>query len=171
MRALLRALPLPIFLTVVAIVLLLVFTGRTELVLRVYVLALAAIALGHLVRAVGSAHPAAAGSPFDAALRRPKRRHERLPQLERVEREVTLGLSTAFDLHYRLRPSLRRTAAELLASRRGIDLDTSTQAARDALGDETWEIVRRDREPPQERSAPGIDIASLRAVVASLEAL
>lgn len=172
MRTALRAAQLPVLLTLVAIVLVVVLTGRTELVLHVYVLALAFIALAHLVRAVRTAHPPAR-SLFDSALPRPKRRHERLPQLERVEREVTLGLATAFDLHYRLRPSLRQTAAELLASHRGIDLDAPAQAkaARMALGEETWAIVRPDREPPENRSAPGLDIASLRNVVATLEAL
>ena len=32
---------------------------------------------------------------------------QRIPELERMEREVALGLATAFDLHYRLRPRLR----------------------------------------------------------------
>ena len=41
---------------------------------------------------------------------------------EKIEREVTLGLTTAFDLHFRLRPTLRRIASELLRARRGIDL-------------------------------------------------
>ena len=171
MRAALRLARLPALLTVVAVVLAFVATGRAELILRIWVLALAAVALLHLVRSVRAAQPPPAGSLFDSALRRPRRRQERLPQLERVERAVTLGLGTAFDLHYRLRPSLRRTAAELLSSHRGIDLDASPEAARTALGDETWELVRADREPPADRSAPGIDIASLRAVVASLEAL
>ena len=68
-----------------------------------------------------------------------------------MEREVALGLATAFDLHYRLRPRLRRIATELLAARRGIDLDGSPEAARRVLGDDAWEIVRGDREPPHER--------------------
>jgi hypothetical protein len=39
------------------------------------------------------------------------------------------------------------------------------------LGEETWQLVRKDREPPPERFASGLDIASLGRVVASLEAL
>ena len=34
-----------------------------------------------------------------------------------------------------------------------------------------WEIVREDREPPQERFGRGLEVASLRAIVGSLEAL
>jgi hypothetical protein len=172
MRGALRHAPLPVVLTLVAVTLLAVLSGRTELISHIYVLALATIALAHLVRAARGSLPAmAGGSPFDAALRRRPPRPERLPELERVEREVALGLSTAFDLHYRLRPALRRTAGELLASRRGIDLDRSPDAARRALGEQTWELVRADREPPRERFAPGLDIATLRGVVSALESL
>ena len=81
------------------------------------------------------------------------------------------GRRTAFDLHFRLRPTLRRIAYELLRSRRGIDLDANPEAARRALGDDTWELVRVDREPPHDRFAKGIDLESLRHVVVSLEAL
>ena len=88
-----------------------------------------------------------------------------------MEREVALGLATAFDLHYRLRPRLRRIATELLAARRGIDLDANPDAARRVLGDDAWEIVRSDREPSREHFAAGVDIASLRRAVAALEAL
>ena len=88
-----------------------------------------------------------------------------------MEREVALGLATAFDLHYRLRPRLRRIATELLAARRGIDLDANPDAARRVLGEDAWQIVRGDLEPPRERFAPGLDIGSLRLAVASLEGL
>jgi hypothetical protein len=171
MRRAIRTAKLPALLTFIAIVLMIALTGRAELVFHVYVLMVAAIALAHLVRAVRAVHPPASRSGFDSALRKRKVFQQRLPELERVERAVTLGMTTAFDLHYRLRPSLRRTATELLAVHRGIDLDRNPDAARNALGDETWEIVREDREPPADRSDPGIDIASLRAVVTSLEAI
>lgn len=171
MRAAIRVGQLPALLTVVLVVVLIVLPGRTELVLHVYALTIAAIALLHLVHAVRTAHPVSAASPFDAALRKPTRRDERLPELARVEREVSLGLATAFDLHYRLRPPLRRIAGELLAARRGIDLDGTPEAARKALGDETWEIVRADREPPRDRYGAGAELATLHAVVTSLETL
>ena len=72
-----------------------------------------------------------------------------------MEREVALGLSTDFDLHYRLRPTFRRIATELLAARRGIDLDANPDAAHRALGDDAWEIVRGDREPSRKHFAEG----------------
>jgi hypothetical protein len=167
----LRAAKLPALLTVVLVVLLVVLPGRAGLIVHLYVLAVAATALFHLVRFVRGAHPGAGPSRFDASLRRRPQRHERLPELTKIEREVALGMATAFDLHYRLRPSLRRTAAELLAARRGIDIDREPEAARRALGEDAWEIVRGDREPPDDRFAPGVRPATLERAVASLEAL
>lgn len=169
-RALRLARP-PVALTVAAIVAYIVLDGRVELIGHVYVLALATYALGHLVAAVRRANPPAGPSRFDAALRARPSRYERPPELEKAEREVALGIATAFDLHYRLRPSLRRIAGELLTARRAIDLDAQTEAAREALGEETWELVREDREPPAERYGRGLPLERLRTVVASLEAL
>ena len=161
----------PLFVTLALAIVLLAAPGRAELAVHVYVLVLAAVGLGHLVAALRSALPPRRPSPFDAALNARARPAQRIPELERMEREVSLGLATAFDLHYRLRPRLRRIAAELLAARRGIELDANPVAARRALGDDAWEIVRGDREPPRERFAAGLDIASLRLAVSALERL
>ena len=169
-RALLTA-RLPVFITLVLAIVLFVDPGRAELAVHVYVLVLAAIGIGHLLAALRRSLPRRGPSPFDNALRTRARPTHRLPELERLEREVALGLATAFDLHYRLRPRLRRIATELLAARRGIDLDGNPDAARRALGEDAWQIVRGDLEPPPERFAPGLDIASLRLAVASLEGL
>ena len=168
-RRLYRLARLLALLTVAAVALLFAFAGRRELVIHVYVLALAAIGLFQLVAAVRAASPRAGASAFDAALRSRARREERLPELAQLEREVTLGMATAFDLHYRLRPSLRRIAGELLASRRGTSLDGQPARARSVLGEETWELVRVDRRPPDNRYAPGIGVERLGTVVAALE--
>jgi hypothetical protein len=39
------------------------------------------------------------------------------------------------------------------------------------LGEETFDLVRADREAPWDRLAPGIDVDELRAVVTRLEAI
>lgn len=111
-------------------------------------------------------------SPFEDALRGSRGRPpKRLQQLAQLEREVGLGLANAFDLHNRLRPTLRETAAGLLAARRGIDLDAQPEAARAALGEDAWEIVRADRPTPTDRTACGADLASVDRAIAALEAL
>ena len=161
----------PVFLTLVLIGALVVVPAHTELLVRGYVLLLAAFVLGHLLARLQSSLPERRPSPVDAALNRKPRPLVRIPELEKLEREVTLGQATAFDLHFRLRPTLRRIAAELLHARRGIDLDANPEAARRALGAETFELVRGDREPPLDRFGRGIDVGSLSRVVTSLEAL
>jgi hypothetical protein len=127
--------------------------------------------LAQLLARLRSSLPEKGTSPVDAALRRRPPRVQRVAELEKIEREVTLGLTTSFDLHFRLRPTLRRIASELLRARRGIDLDADPAAARRALGEETYELVREDREPPLNRFGPGIELDTLRGVVISLEAL
>jgi hypothetical protein len=86
-----------------------------------------------------------------------------------LEHETALGVSGAFDLHHRLRPRLRKIATGLLAARRRVSLDDGPEPARAILGDETWDLVRRDRPPPENRLARGLPVTELRRVVDSLE--
>ncbi len=170
-RQLLRLARFPVFATLLLVVVLLSLPGRRELVLRVYWLVLAAFALVLLVGLVRQAHPVPRSSPFDLGLRRAGGARYSLAELEQLEREVILATSTAFDLHIRLRPRLRRIAAYLLASRRGVDLDARPDVSRELLGDQAWELVRADRPAPADRHARGVDAGTLREVVASLERL
>lgn len=171
MSGTLRVWRLPVFLTIGLLAFSFAVPGRVEIAFRVYVLVLAAYGVAQLVDVLRRALPERRPSVVDAALQPRPRAAQRVSDLDRIEREVTLGLSTAFDLHFRLRPTLRRIASELLRARRGIDLDRDSAAARAALGDETWELVRADREAPDERFGPGLELAALRRVVASLEAI
>jgi hypothetical protein len=145
--------------------------GRAELAIHVYVLVLLAAGLALTVAAISSAHASGSPSGFDLALRRRRARTERLPELARLEREAALAQSSAFDLHYRLRPVLREIAAGLLAWGHGVDLDRDRERASELLGAETWQLVRPDRPPPHDRLGPGIDADALHRVVASLESL
>ena len=63
--------------------------------------------------------------------------------------------SAAFDVHFRLRPVIAELAAELLSSRRGIDLERDPERAHAVLGDDVWELVRPDRPQPAERHGSG----------------
>jgi hypothetical protein len=162
---------LPLFVTAAAGVALLFAPGRGGLVITIYVLALGALALALLLGVVHRASRSAPASPFERALRQRPRNRERLPDLERLERELTLASQTAADVHFRFRPRLRRIAGRLLFARRGIDLDTDPAAARRALGDELWELVRPEREAPRRRDAPGLSTPQAERVVAALEQL
>ena len=110
-------------------------------------------------------------SVYEAALRPLRPRPERLRELARLEREVSLGATHSFDLHVRVRPHLRAIAEHRLESRRGLRLDDGSPAVRALLGDELWELVRPDRRPPDDRLSPGLPVPRLRAAVERLEAI
>jgi len=145
--------------------------GRLALAMHIWLLLVCGIALATVLRALLRAYPPAPRPALEEALERTTPTEERLPSLARLEREVTLGASSSYDLHYRLRPTLRETAAGLLAVRRGITLDAEPKRAQAALGEQTWQLVRPDREPPDDRLARGLTEDELRALVESLEAL
>jgi hypothetical protein len=166
-----RLAPFPVLATAGLLAVIAFVPGRTELALHVYLLALATMALGWLVTVLDRSHPRAQRSPFDLGLRERPRATHSLPELARLEREVTLATTTAFDVHFRLRPVLRRIAERTLQSRRGVELDRDPATSSRLLGADLWELVRPDREPPADRSAPGIDLSSLGRMVTSLEQL
>ncbi len=170
-RRLLALARLPIYLTIALVAALVSFAGLRDLAVRIYVIALAGLALAALVAHVRRSNPVARSSAFDRALRRSQDRPEQLPDLERVERELMLAQQTAADVHFRLRPRVRRIAKQLLASRRGVDLDASPEVARGALGDELWELVRADRPVPARRDGRGVDLAASERMVTALEEL
>ena len=161
----------PIVLSLGLLAVALALPGRLDEAFRVFILAIAAFGLAQLLVALYASRPVALWSPVDQALQPATERPARVEELERIEREVVIAQTTAFDLHFRLRPTLRRIASELLRSRRGIDLDGEPDTARKALGEETWELVRSDRPPPDDRFGPGIETARLHRVVDSLEGI
>ena len=154
--------------TIALVVVAVVAPGRVELALRIYALLVAVVVIVLALLALRRAFPpetalAAAG---------PRRRSSQQPaSLARAENEVALAVASTFDLHYRLVPRLRDTAAGLLASRRHVSLEASPDTARAVLGEEAWELVRPDRPAPQDRLASGIERERLARVVDALEAI
>jgi hypothetical protein len=132
-------------------------------VVRVYVFVVGGLAMLALVAAAGDAIPHRRRSQFDVALRESEARERPLPELERLEREVTLATAAAFDFHHRLLPQLREIARARLER-------TGREPGPDTLG-RWWELLRPDREPPAERFGAGIPLDELRALVADLERL
>ena len=145
--------------------------GRTELAIRVYAFVLCGIALGLLVVALRRAYPRATPIRPRTAARRGRAPRDAPAMLARLEQEVALGMAGSFDLHHHLRPRLRTIAAELLTARRRLSLDADQPEARALLGEEAWELVRKDRPPPADRLARGAEPEVLDRVVASLERL
>jgi hypothetical protein len=150
-------------------IVLVVAPGRASLVGHVWLVLVLAIALGTALGALLRAVPRRP-SAFDAAFASAPRTRARPASLERAEREVALARGTAFDVHYRLRPSLRTVAAGLLL-RRGVDLQRSPARASVLVGPDAWELIRPDRPPPEDRAATGISLEAVERAVAALERL
>jgi len=142
---------------------------RRPVLLSVYLLVLAAVALRLLVRLVRLAHPPAPPSELDAALTRRAAPPARPAEFEAIARMLALASASGVYVHNRLRPEVRAIARGILFSRRGIDLDAEPAAARAALGPAVWDLVRPDREQPDRHEEPGLPPPVLAAVVADLE--
>ena len=128
--------------------------------LHVYVFLVGGLLMLGVVAAAGDAVPRRLRSELDAALNEKSPRARALPELEKLEREVTLGTASAYDLHYRLLPHLRAIAQARLER-------SGREPGPDTLG-RWWELLRPDRQPPDDRLAKGISQADLRALVADL---
>ena len=156
--------------TTILLVLVVLVPSRRSLFIGIYELALAAIAIGTLVRSFRMFEPQAwMRSPFERDPEKPEQQQP-IAELDRIDRLVVLGAANEFDLHYRLRPVLRQVAVERLHGLRGIDLDGDPERAKRLLGDELWELVRPDRKVGR-RSGPGLPAAALAGHVARLEQL
>jgi hypothetical protein len=146
-------------------------TSYLDLALRLWLVAVGAVGLGTLTER------ALAGRTVRdvAAARLPwgwwrRSRPDRIRTLEEVEHAVEFSLGTAFDVHYRLRPHVRRVADYRLGLR-GISLDRQPERAGELLGSEGWDLARPGRPEPEDRSGRGMELASIRRVVDGLEAL
>lgn len=164
-----RALELAVTATVVAGVLLLVFPEQAAVVAHAWLVAVLALTLAVALERLRRAVPPGA-SRFDAAFAARRAAPARPATLARVEREVTLATGTAFDVHFRLVPLVRRIASGFLLER-GVDLERRPARAEELLAPETWDLVRPDRAAPADRSAPGLRIGSIERVVDDLERL
>ena len=143
----------------------------TDRILAAYVLALAAIALLSLTRVLRSVSEWDEPSQFAQALQRRAAARDMPPELVRIEREITLGVANAGQLHARLLPSLREAAAARLSAKHRVELDRRPDTARALLGDPAWELLRPDLAPPADRSAPGLPLRRVRELVDVLERL
>jgi hypothetical protein len=138
------------------------FPSQRSLTLRAYVFAVGGLALLAAVRIAQQRAPHRR-STFDAAIARKRRPLGGISQLERMERAVTLGCASAADLHQYLLPPLREIAhAQLARSGRAPGPDT--------LG-RWWELLRDDREEPEDRFARGLALAELRELTDDLARL
>lgn len=157
--------------TIALIVARVVLPGWKELELDVYVLSVGAMALLAAILATRRAFPVEERSALAVAMEREEPPPVRPPELERTERMLSMATTTAFDLHFRLRPVLREVAEQRLADRRSLRLDSGDPRVEEACGEELWEVVRSDREAPEHRFLAGLPPAALYRLVERLESI
>jgi hypothetical protein len=132
------------------------------------------LAVGAVVLAVILPRPARPDRPPTRArrrlrLRRGRRDRSATPDLAAIDRLLSMSIASAQDEYVRLRPLVREIARQRLADHTGVRLETAPEAAAAILGPEIWELVRPDRERPDDQHARGIAPARLRAMVEALE--
>ena len=130
-------------------------------VIRAYVFVIGAMLMVMFVYAAGDVLPRRRRSDFAHALAGGQRPPAKIPDFERVEREVTLAVGSAWDLHTKLLPHLREIADARLER-------AGKSASPETLG-RWWELLRPDREPPEDKFASGIKLEELRDCLADLE--
>ena len=141
-----------------------------DVVLLVYVLVLGALLLALLARGLRSLLPPAV--PFERLLARPATQPEGVAQLQTVERHLRLSVSSNRDLHSLLRPMVRDIVSVRLSRRHGIDLDREPERAEALIGGgKVWELVRPDREAPEDRLSRGWPRSDMEQLVDELEKL
>jgi hypothetical protein len=137
--------------------------GERRLAVHIYLLFLGALLMLVVVSALSDAVPRERRSQLTRALDEQRERPVMVPQLAKVEREVTLSIGNAHDLHTRLLPHLREIAeARLERAGRTVGPDTLGQ---------WWELLRPDRPEPADRFSAGIPERELRTLVTDLERL
>jgi hypothetical protein len=165
-----RRLVAPVFVAIVALVVLLAVRPlSTSRALGIWVVLVAALALLLLVR---HSHDGERRVPrFEAALRGRTPTASEPVELLRMERELELGIANAASAYYRLLPLLRAAAEARLASRHGVELDRRPDAARALLGEEAWEWLRPDRPAPADRFGRGVPRERVSALIELVESL
>jgi hypothetical protein len=161
---LLRWVPLGAFVTIALGVTLALIPVETELLLRVYALVLGALALATMSAATAFAARRTT-SPFAAALRQRPVRHTRPEELQRLERQVVLGVQDAADFHFRLRPSLVAAADAAVWRRYGLPLERAGHL----VSPELWEVVRPDAAPPVDRRVSGPRLSRIESLLDEIE--
>jgi hypothetical protein len=137
-------------------------------ILTAYVLALTAIALVMLTRMARTEEEwERATSEFERALAPRRTTQARPAELIRTERDLTLSSANTGELHARVLPQLREVAAARLSDRHDVDL----AHAHDLLGEEAWEYLRPDRPAPDDRTAHGLPLRRIAALVDAIERL
>jgi hypothetical protein len=157
--------------TAVLVAVALLLPRERRAALLVYVLLLALLVVGILVRTTSAEGSVAGPLPFDLALRALETPRPPVPpELRAVDQLLRSSTIRGVVLHYQLRPKLQRIARDRLSAGHGITLEDG-DAARALLSEDAWALLRSVLEPPADRSGPGLAPEALARIVSALERL
>ncbi|NLE10764.1 MAG: hypothetical protein GX630_04585 [Actinobacteria bacterium] len=143
-------------------------TAGLGLVSYVVVLGVALVAM-LLSRLKGALQPA---PDFERMVPGCKPPGGKVEQFQTIVRQLSRSSSSESGLHAHLRPLAQEIAAARLARNHGVDLEREPEQAREVIGDgRLWELVRPDREAPEDRSARGWSQTELSLLLDELEEL
>jgi hypothetical protein len=163
-----RAAKVAIVLTLALGIAAFVSSGLQTILLDVYLVAIGGVFLLALVRTTRVQAPVERISRFERAHAQMRRRPSDTDELA-LARDVELSSLSAFHLHVRLRPILQMIAAHRLSARYGVELESESSRARELVPAATWELVRPERPPPENRLAAGPSLSQFAVVVDELE--
>jgi hypothetical protein len=147
--------------TILCVVVVAALPGDQSIIYRVYILVVGALVLLGIHAEIGVAFPGGRHSELTRALNAPQPEPMTVPELAKLEREVTLAVGNAYTWHTRLLPQLREIAEARLEA-------TGRRPGPETLG-RWWDLLGPDLPEPADHFAPGIRAADLRALVADLE--
>lgn len=139
-------------------------------VLLAYVLFVAATLVAFFLCGLRGVLPRAADP--DTRFREADPRRRPVDHFEAYRLRLAVASSTQSDLHFRLRRRVRRIASARLSRRHGIDLDREPERAAQVMGgSRAWDLIRPDREPPEDDAARARAEHDLEQVIEELERL
>lgn len=142
------------------------------LALRWYLIVLAVIVVIALDRLLADSFLPTGWSTFDVVATKMPEPSERPERLEQIERYLGFAQGNMGDFRYHIRPVLRDVAADRLTfGSHGVNLKDQPEVARAMLGEEVWQALWPEREPPIRRGQPGIAPETLETIIAVLERL
>ena len=136
--------------------------GARNIAIYVYVFVVGALVMFVIVSAFGDALPRRRRSPFEQALVGAERTERTPAQVEQMERVVTLGVASSYDLHQRLLPYLREIAQCRLER-------TGRTSSSETLGQLVGAVAPGPSSNRPTGSGPACRQSELRALVADLE--
>lgn len=92
-----------------------------------------------------------------------------VPSYSAIGHDLQMGAHSGREFDFGMRRRLERMAGTRLIEGHGIDLHRDPAAAREVLGDQTWELLDPQRPMSGRRVGGGVPIATLTDIVERLE--